>query len=409
MRLQSSGAGIYFIVYAASVLAAFIKTLYIATALVPMQMGWFISLSLVSALMIYFCNLGIMDAYLIRTRSIQRREAPAALLRGQLYLFVTVMSGTATALILAFAYIYLPLQGEALNLALAVTYLFLQPLQAALLIDLQADRKLIKYASYTLIKSAVPLIVIATAISLKLTYVDINFVLMCEVVTTGALIGITVNNYRHRLILKFRPMLIMRLSKQGFYFTGHGLLNNLTSNLDKWFVLTSYGLASAGAYSISNQMILAGTAISGMITTYMIPNMTVNEANRSEVIKYLSIWSAALATAGAFISITIIYVFWEYVTHYYYQYSLTFETFAFAAATMAVIGTNFYEVYFRAVKYGKQYFYIQVASNLLLIILLSFVFFLSLNYSWVALSVLFVKMFIWATCFFIARHHSKLK
>lgn len=409
IRLQSGGVGIYFIVYCASVLVALIKILYIAAALVPEQMGIFISLTLISALMIYSSNLGVMDAYLSRTRSIQRGGALSALLRGQLYSVVTIMSGITTGIVMICAYAYLPSQEGTLNLSLAAAYIFLQPVQAASLIDLQADRKLIKYASYTLIKSAIPLIVIATTISLNPSYVDINLILLCEVVITGALIGLTIGSYRGKLLLKVRPLLVIKLAKQGIYFTGQGLLNNFSSNLDKWFVAMIYGMASAGAYSISNQMILAGSAFGGMITTYLTPTIIISNTNRSKIINIMTKWSATLVTAGSLLAIAILYILWGHITKYYIRYTLDFEIFACTAMTMAFIGSNFYEVYFRAAKNGEHYFYIQVVSNVLLIIFLSFVYFASLNIFWVAASVLFVKIFTWVTCFLVAKYHSNSK
>jgi hypothetical protein len=396
-------------VYGASVLVAFIKTLYIASVLVPEQMGWFISLSLVAALMIYFSNLGVMDAYLIRTRSIQRRETSAGLLRGQLYLVAIVMSSTATVLILIYGYVYIPFQDQALNPTLAAAYLFLQPLQAASLIDLQADRRLGRYSSYMLIKSAAPLIAIATVRSLNSTYIDINFILICEVSTSAALFGITLSSYRHSLTFNPRLKLTMRLAKQGLYFTAQAMLNNLTSNIDKWFVLTSYGFASAGAYSISNQLILVGTTIAGMITTYMIPSMSLSERTRCDVIKRHNTWSVALAASGAILGTTAIYAFWGYITRFYYVYTLSFEIFACAAITMSFIGANFYEAYFRVTNSGKIYFFIQAAANVFLITLLTLVYFLKLDLYWVAISVMLAKAFTWAACRIWATRHSKSK
>lgn len=408
-RLQTSEAGIYFIVYGVSVLFAFLKTLYSAFVLIPEQMGWFVSLSLVAALMIYACNLGVMDSYLIRTRSIQRRGPSAALLRGQLYLVAIVMCGATTALISAYGVFYFPLQVQAPNLALAAAYLFLQPLQAVAFIDLQADRKLRKYSIYTLVKSAAPLIAIVIGRSLNPTYVDINFILICEVTISAILIGITVNSYRQSITLRPRLKLIFRLIRQGLFFTAQAMLNNLTSNLDKWFVITNFGFASAGAYSIPNQLILIGTTIAGMLTTYMIPTISVTEDTRSDVIKYYNTWSAVLAALVATLSIAVLYMFWEYITHYYSRYTLSFEIFATASVTMAFIGANFYEAYFRITDSGKQFFFIQAVSNLLLIILLILVYLLSLDLYWVALSVMLAKMFTWATCRIWASRHSKSK
>ncbi len=406
-RLQVSDVGIYFIVYGASVVVALIKTLYIASALVPEQMGWFISLSLVSALMIYFCNLGVMDAYLIRTKIVQRRDATAALLRGQLYLVTVVMSSITTVLVVGYGYFYAQSQYQVLHLALVAAYLFLQPLQAALLIDLQADRKLIKYSTFTLIKSLAPLITIASTISINPIYVDINFVLICEVLTTSTLIGLAVSNYKHNLILKLRRKLVKRLAKQGIYFTGQTMLNNLSSNLDKWFVLTIYGLASAGAYSLSNQMILAGSAIGGMVTTYMTPHVTINRNNKKYIIKNMNMWSSVLAASVAILSLVGVYAFWENVIKYYSRYTLSFEVFAYSSVTMAFISANFYEVYFRATKSGKYYFNIHLASNIVLVLQLLTVYLLKLDVHWVAFSVMFVKIFIWTACRVVATLHSK--
>ena len=113
-RLQKNSAGIYFFVYGSSVIVALIKTLCIAGALIPEQMGWFITISLLSAVMIYLSNLGVMDAYLIRTRIIQRRAVPAAVLRGQLYMVVTFVSATATTIILGYANFYYSLENHAI-------------------------------------------------------------------------------------------------------------------------------------------------------------------------------------------------------------------------------------------------------------------------------------------------------
>ena len=408
-RFQPTDAWIYFLVYSASVLVAFIKTLYIAKALMPEQMGWFISLTLVSGLMIYFSNLGVMDAYLIRTRVIQRRETSAGLLRGQLYLVAIVMSGMTTMPILIYGYVYMQHQYQALNPSLAAAYLFLQPIQAATLIDLQADGRLRRYSSYILIKSAAPLIAIATARSLNSIYIDINFILICEVSTSAALIAITIGSYRHGLAFNPRLKLIMRLAKQGLYFTANAMLNNIASNIDKWFVLASYGFGSAGAYSISTQLILVGTTIAGMITTYMTPRIAHSECSLCNVIKRHNKWSAALAASGAILGTSFIYLFWGYITHNYSAYELSFEIFACAAITMSFIGANFYEAYFRVTNSGKLYFFIQVTSNVFLITLLTLVYFLRLDIYWVAIFVMIAKAFTWTACRILATRQSKRK